>query len=59
MKGKSVGVRELARRLGKDAGYISVNSKPLILYGLIKRNEDGSLYCPYSEIQIKMRSKEF
>jgi predicted transcriptional regulator len=57
-KGEPVGVRELARRLGKDAGYVSLNAKPLINCGMIKRNDDGALFCPYSEIEIKMMNEE-
>jgi predicted transcriptional regulator len=49
-----IGVRELARRVGRDVKRVHEDSRILIDLGLIERSETGALYCPYSDIHVDM-----
>ena len=49
-----LGVRELARRVGRDVKRVHEDANTLIDSGLIERNETGALYCPYSDIHVDM-----
>lgn len=49
-----LGVRELARRVGRDVKRVHEDAKTLIDLGLIERSETGALYCPYSDIHVDM-----
>jgi predicted transcriptional regulator len=50
----SVGVRELARRLGRDVRRVHDDATALVELGLIERSDTGTLSCPYVDIHIDM-----
>ena len=50
----SVGVRELARRLGRDVKRVHEDATALVELGLIERAESGALLCPYADIHVDM-----
>lgn len=49
-----LGVRELARRVGRDVKRVHEDARILTELGLIERNEAGALYCPFSDIHVDM-----
>ncbi|MCL2829205.1 MAG: hypothetical protein FWD77_00525 [Betaproteobacteria bacterium] len=49
-----VGVRELARRLGRDVKRVHEDAAALVELGLIERAENGALSCPYDDIHVNM-----
>ncbi|MCD2172158.1 HVO_A0114 family putative DNA-binding protein [Rhizobium sp. C4] len=50
----TVGVRELARRLGRDVKRVHEDAAALIELGLIEKNERGQLNCPFENIHVDM-----
>ena len=48
--GKAMGVRELARRLGRDLRAVHNDMKKLVQAGIVEKAEDGKLSCNYREI---------
>jgi predicted transcriptional regulator len=52
--GGEVGVRELARRIGRDVKRVHEDAAVLIELGLVERTEIGALRCPYSDIHVDM-----
>ena len=50
----NVGVRELARRLGRDVKRVHDDATALVELGLIQRSETGALSCPYVDIHVDM-----
>ena len=52
--GTKVGVRELARRLGRDVKRVHEDATELATLGLIERDEAGALCCPYVDIHVDM-----
>ncbi|ARP83680.1 hypothetical protein CAL12_24615 [Bordetella genomosp. 8] len=50
----NVGVRELARRLGRDVKRVHDDATALVELGLIERSETGALSCPYADIHVGM-----
>ncbi|OZI21513.1 hypothetical protein CAL26_23610 [Bordetella genomosp. 9] len=50
----NVGVRELARRLGRDVKRVHDDATALVELGLIERSEAGALSCPYADIHVDM-----
>ena len=48
--GKAMGVRELARRLGRDLRAVHNDMKKLVQAGIVEKAEDGKLSCEYREI---------
>ena len=50
----TVGVRELARRLGRDVKRVHEDANALVELGLIERTESGALSCPYVDIHVNM-----
>jgi len=50
-----VGVRELARQLGRDSKRVHEDSKVLVKLGLLEKTDTGALHCPYQCIHIDMR----
>lgn len=52
--GGTVGVRELARRLGRDVKRVHEDAAELVALGLIERTETGALRCPFSDIHVNM-----
>lgn len=52
--GGTVGVRELARRLGRDVKRVHEDAAALVELGLVERNEAGALCCPFGDIHLDM-----
>ena len=52
--GATVGVRKLARRLGRDVKRVHEYATALVALGLIERGDDGGLRCPYADIHVDM-----
>jgi len=52
--GKTVGVRALARQLGRDVRRVHEDAAVLVELGLLEKNEVGALCCPYGSIHIDM-----
>lgn len=52
--GTPIGVRELARRVGRDVKRVHEDAKALVDLGLIERSEAGAIYCPFSDIHVDM-----
>jgi len=50
----TVGVRELARRMGRDVKRVHEDAKALVAVGLLAKTARGALYCPYGRIDIDM-----
>ncbi|MGB6009619.1 hypothetical protein [Castellaniella sp.] len=50
----TVGVRELARRVGRDVKGVHTDAAMLVQLGLLKRDGKGALSCPYDSIHIDM-----
>ena len=53
--GGDVGVRELARRLGRDPSRIHQDARILVELGVLERTESSSLRCPLKDIHVDMR----
>lgn len=49
-----VGVRELARRLGRDVKRVHEDAAALVEVGLLEKAESGALICPYVDIHVDM-----
>lgn len=47
-----IGVRELARRLGRDASAVHADMTALAQAGLIERTDDGKYLFPYNRVQV-------
>ena len=52
--GKKIGVRELARILGRDVRRVHDDVTVLIELGLIEKTADRKIICPYSDIHVDM-----
>ena len=51
---ETVGVRELARRLRRDVKRVHEDASRLVELGLVERDENGALSCPFSDIHVDM-----
>lgn len=49
-----VGVRELARQLERDVKRVHEDCTALVALGLIERNPQGRLLCPFADIHVDM-----
>jgi len=49
-----IGVRELARRLGRDVKRVHEDAAALVELGLIEKTTSGALICPYADIHVDM-----
>jgi predicted transcriptional regulator len=49
-----MGVRELARRLGRDVKRVHDDAQDLALLGVIEKTESGKLVCPFADIHVDM-----
>lgn len=47
-----VGVRELARRVGRDVKAVHADAQALVLAGLVEKSSDGKLHFPYDAIHV-------
>jgi len=52
-----VGVRELARRAGRDVRRVHDDVATLLELGLFEKTTDGQLICPYDDIHVDMHVK--
>jgi len=50
----SIGVRELARQLGRDVRRVHEDAAALVALGLLEKTEHGALICPYARIHLDM-----
>lgn len=53
-QGGMMGVRELARQVGRDVKRVHEDAQILVELGLIERDTAGALYCPYTDIHVDM-----
>ncbi len=51
------GVRELARRVGRDVRRVHDDVTALLDLGLIEKDSKGKLICPYDDIHVDMHLK--
>lgn len=49
-----VGVRDLARRIGRDVKRVHEDATALVNLGLIERTDEGALICPFADIHVDM-----
>ncbi|EXJ13362.1 hypothetical protein D779_3834 [Imhoffiella purpurea] len=52
-----LGVRELARRVGRDVKGVHTDAQMLAGCGLIDKMEDGKLHLPYDEVRLELVAK--
>jgi len=50
----TLGVRELARRVGRDVKRVHADAGELVRLGLLEKTAQGALHCPYGRIDIDM-----
>jgi len=48
-----LGVRELARRVGRDVKGVHADAQKLLLCGLIGKTGDGKLLFPYDKVRVE------
>ncbi len=48
----SIGVRELARRVGRDVKGVHTDAQALVLCGVIDKTADGKLIFPYDAVHV-------
>ncbi len=53
----SLGVREVARRVGRDIKGVHGDVQALLLCGLIDKTPDGKLDFPYDAVRVEMEFK--
>ena len=49
------GVRELARKVGRDASAIHRHLQVLIVAGIVDRADNGKVIFPYDEVHVDLR----
>ncbi|EXJ16695.1 HVO_A0114 family putative DNA-binding protein [Imhoffiella purpurea] len=49
-----IGVRELARRVGRDVRAVHADAQRLAAIGLIDKSENGKLHFPYEGVRIEL-----
>ena len=47
-----LGVRELARRVGRDVKGVHSDAQALVLCGLVDKTVDGKLHFPYDAVHV-------
>ena len=47
-----LGVRELARRVGRDVKGVHTDAQVLVLCGLVDKSADGKLNFPYEAVHV-------
>ena len=52
-----LGVRELARRIGRDVNGVHTDAQALIASGVIEKTEDGTLLFPYDAVRLEITLK--
>lgn len=56
-KNGMAGVRELARRVGRDVRRVHDDVAALLELGVIEKDGKGKLLCPYDDIHVDMHLK--
>lgn len=54
----TLGVRELARRVGRDVKRVHEDVQVLAELGLVERDEAGGVLCPYADVHIDMHVQQ-
>ena len=49
-----LGVRELARRVGRDVKGVHTDAQMLVKCGLIDKTDDGKLLLPYDQVRVEL-----
>jgi len=49
-----LGVRELARRVGRDVKGVHTDAQALVAAGVIDRTNDSKLLFPYDEVRLEL-----
>ena len=49
-----LGVRELARRIGRDIKGVHTDVQTLVACGLIDKSADGKLHFPYDAVRVEL-----
>lgn len=49
-----LGVRELARRVGRDVKGVHTDAQVLVNCGLVDKTADGKLSLPYDEVRLEL-----
>lgn len=49
-----VGVRELARRVGRHVKGVHTDAQALMSAGVVERTDDGKLLFPYDEVRLEL-----
>jgi predicted transcriptional regulator len=52
-----VGVRELARRVGRDVSIVHADAQKLVLCGLIRKDDEGKLEFPYRSVRVEFAAQ--
>jgi predicted transcriptional regulator len=52
-----LGVRELARRVGRDVKGVHTDAQALVKCGLIDKTEDGKLLLPYDQVRVELECR--
>ncbi|WP_295433413.1 transcriptional regulator [uncultured Thiodictyon sp.] len=52
-----LGVRELARRIGRDVKGVHTDAQALVLCGVIDKSADGKLLFPYDLVHVEFMLK--
>lgn len=52
-----LGVRELARRVGRDVKGVHTDAQALVLCGLIDKTKAGKLHFPYEAVHVDFTLK--
>lgn len=54
--GGALGLRELARRAGRDPSRVRTDVTALVDLGLVERTANGGVLCPYADIHLDMHT---
>ena len=49
-----LGVRELARRVGRDVKGVHTDAQALVACGVLDKTDDGKLVFPYDEVRMEI-----
>jgi predicted transcriptional regulator len=52
-----LGVRELARRVGRDVKGVHTDAQALVVAGLIDKTSNGKLWFPYDAVRVEFEMK--
>ena len=49
-----LGVRELARRVGRDVKGVHTDAQALVSAGILHKSDEGKLLFPYDEVRLEL-----